>query len=263
MNCRNNSHPWGFTLIEMLVVIGIIAVLAGLMFPVFITVRERARQTTCLSNVKQIGTGMLLWTQDHGERFPGEEWIDAQWLGGRQGSLVKFRIRSRNNPNLTFDVGGNPPPEQRFLYTYVKNEEIFRCPSGRIWGIGTIPPDAECPSLRDWDTEGTSYVWNSRYWMGDSVGYAPIVGRSLASIRYPSAQIMVAERGLHEFSYCMPGDRPVGYRSHDSDKPLVTACFVDGHARAVVMEYGLWQGYPDLSKIGSAEWIIAMPETRR
>ena len=60
----------GFTLIELLVVIGIIAILAAILFPVFAQAREKARQATCLSNLKQIGTALMMYTQDYDEILP-------------------------------------------------------------------------------------------------------------------------------------------------------------------------------------------------
>src|SRR2546426_2934798 len=60
----------GFTLIELLVVIAIIAILAAILFPVFAQAREKARQISCLSNQKQLGTAMQLYLQDWDERFP-------------------------------------------------------------------------------------------------------------------------------------------------------------------------------------------------
>src|SRR3954470_4384635 len=59
----------GFTLIELLVVIAIIAILAAILFPVFAMAREKARQTTCLSNEKQLGTAVLMYQQDYDERL--------------------------------------------------------------------------------------------------------------------------------------------------------------------------------------------------
>ena len=60
-----------FTLIELLVVIAIIAILAAILFPVFAQARDKARQATCLSNLKQMGTAIMMYTQDHDETLPG------------------------------------------------------------------------------------------------------------------------------------------------------------------------------------------------
>lgn len=60
---------YGFTLIELLVVIAIIAILAAILFPVFSAVREKARQSTCISNLKQIGQAMLMYANDYDEVF--------------------------------------------------------------------------------------------------------------------------------------------------------------------------------------------------
>lgn len=68
------SSSRGFTLIELLVVIAIIAILAAILFPVFAQAREKARQTSCLSSLKQWGTGFMMYVQDFDERFPAQQW---------------------------------------------------------------------------------------------------------------------------------------------------------------------------------------------
>ena len=67
---RRQGSPRGFTLIELLVVIAIIAILAAILFPVFAQAREKARQATCLSNLKQLSLGVLMYVQDYDEQFP-------------------------------------------------------------------------------------------------------------------------------------------------------------------------------------------------
>jgi prepilin-type N-terminal cleavage/methylation domain-containing protein/prepilin-type processing-associated H-X9-DG protein len=82
----------GFTLIELLVVIAIIAILAAILFPVFAKAREKARQSSCLSNTKQIAIAILSYAQDYDERMPlsvgyiapatvlaGPEWPNYWW----------------------------------------------------------------------------------------------------------------------------------------------------------------------------------------
>src|SRR5437868_15440430 len=70
----------GFTLIELIVVIAIIAILAAILFPVFAQARESARQTTCLSNQKQLGTGLMMYAQDYDETL--HDWHFSSKKGG-------------------------------------------------------------------------------------------------------------------------------------------------------------------------------------
>jgi prepilin-type N-terminal cleavage/methylation domain-containing protein/prepilin-type processing-associated H-X9-DG protein len=91
----------GFTLIELLVVIAIIAILAAILFPVFAKAREKARQTSCLSNVKQFALGIMMYAQDYDETMPMSTTINA--TGAR----------------TLADV----------VMPYVKNSQIMICPS--------------------------------------------------------------------------------------------------------------------------------------
>jgi len=96
----------GFTLIELLVVIAIIAILAAILFPVFAKAREKARQTSCLSNEKQIGLAILQYAQDYDERLP---WMYNYMPAG-----------GTNNLYWCQDV----------VMPYAKNDQMFICSSG-------------------------------------------------------------------------------------------------------------------------------------
>jgi prepilin-type N-terminal cleavage/methylation domain-containing protein len=97
----------GFTLIELLVVIAIIAILAAILFPVFAKAREKARQTSCLSNLKQLTLGLLMYAQDYDEK-------------------INMHVYGHNA------CGGGGTPLylwDQVVMPYVKNEQIFICPS--------------------------------------------------------------------------------------------------------------------------------------
>lgn len=97
----------GFSLIELLVVVAIIAILAAILFPVFAQAREKARQTSCLSNLKQLGAGLAMYV------------IDAE--GYPQMSAPSNQVPRTKWPDL--------------LWPYVKNHQVFGCPSAdpRLW----------------------------------------------------------------------------------------------------------------------------------
>jgi len=86
----NRTTRKGFTLIELLVVIAIIAILAAILFPVFAKAREKARQTSCASNMRQIALGIYMYTEDNGETFPiGTKNYGAAYAGDVDGWAVQ------------------------------------------------------------------------------------------------------------------------------------------------------------------------------
>jgi len=99
----------GFTLIELLVVIAIIAILAAILFPVFAKVREKARQTSCLSNEKQLGLAIQQYTQDYDEMYPSGTSMNWWWGGvvGWAGQLYPY-VKSDAAYQCPDDAGGNP-----------------------------------------------------------------------------------------------------------------------------------------------------------
>jgi prepilin-type N-terminal cleavage/methylation domain-containing protein/prepilin-type processing-associated H-X9-DG protein len=92
----------GFTLIELLVVIAIIAILAAILFPVFARAREKARQSSCSSNVKQICLGVLMYAQDYDEK------LVMGWYTDSSGACHAYRVD---------------------IMPYIKNQQLFSCPS--------------------------------------------------------------------------------------------------------------------------------------
>jgi prepilin-type N-terminal cleavage/methylation domain-containing protein len=112
----------GFTLIELLVVIAIIAILAAILFPVFARAREQARKTTCLSNLKQIGTAALMYVQDYDETFP---WLMQD--GRNNNDTTGFSTRMTAGPPNLNNVRGLFM--EVVFQPYIKNYGLFACPT--------------------------------------------------------------------------------------------------------------------------------------
>ena len=115
---RKQTHHAGFTLIELLVVIAIIAILAAILFPVFQRVRENARRTACLSNMKQLGLGVVQYTQDYDERMPSA--TDGNSGNATLGGWMYYTGFS--TPNVRFD------PTQGSVYSFTKSTGVYVCP---------------------------------------------------------------------------------------------------------------------------------------
>lgn len=131
----------GFTLIELLVVIAIIAILAAILFPAFARARENARRTSCLSNLKQVGLGMMQYIQDYDERYaPALSWDPATGSANQLDLTV-------SQPSGYFTIGqgniGHYKSWMDAIFPHVKSVQIFVCPSDSHVGV---PPPAILPS---------------------------------------------------------------------------------------------------------------------
>ncbi len=181
----------GFTLIELLVVIAIIAILAAILFPVFARAREKARQSTCLSNVKQLMLGVKMYISDYDETLPQAFILAPSWDPPGGGPAVT--------------VGGMPWPV--CIHPYLKNFQILNCPSvSKAWdgtesgvpsdGVGvhsiSYAMNMHCAGIAEAkvnfvaetmflaDAEGGDDDWNPTN--GEAMGLDPSAGLSFDSI---------------------------------------------------------------------------------
>jgi prepilin-type N-terminal cleavage/methylation domain-containing protein/prepilin-type processing-associated H-X9-DG protein len=196
----------GFTLIELLVVIAIIAILAAILFPVFARAREKARQSSCLSNVKQISTGTIMYVQDYDEKFP-------------------YYARGNYGPP------DDPPwefwPHQ--MQPYIKNWQVYRCPSSQFGG----PMNYHGAYYE----ERPSYGMTNELWKTSS-------GFMLAEVTAPAEKFMHFDsnhpalgdiRAVLTASECRQWGCGANARdTHDWQVPHNEGCnigFIDGHAK--------------------------------
>jgi prepilin-type N-terminal cleavage/methylation domain-containing protein len=225
---RSRPQPQGFTLIELLVVIAIIAILAAILFPVFARAREKARQTTCMSNLKQIGVAFLMYTQDYDEVYPsgltlavpGSEANGSYavmyektpkssvvYSGNIDGANGQFRLFQDRANNFRPSIG-----EQ--LRPYIKSEAIFLDPND--------PNGARFANGR-WKPEFTrlSYMWNGGVGLGNVNCKATNVPHATASVSAPANLQLVQ-------------DNWTDMHTQGESVPRWNICFADGHAKNTI-----------------------------
>ncbi|MEO7714797.1 MAG: DUF1559 domain-containing protein [Capsulimonas sp.] len=162
LHSRKCSPHQGFTLIELLVVIAIIAILAAILFPVFAKAREKARQTACLSNMKQLGLGFAQYTQDYDEIFP----------------CGMYQAAGAGNN------GGQGWAGQ--IYPYVKSKQVFTC------------PDDSTPVDRNLQQTAMSYAMNQL--LDSTYGNTPST-TSLAKLNAPANIVCLFEVNNAKINY--------------------------------------------------------------
>jgi prepilin-type N-terminal cleavage/methylation domain-containing protein len=143
-----------FTLIELLVVIAIIAILAAMLLPALAAAKVKAQATTCINNLKQVGISLQLYVDDNKGSYPLHDGWAA--LGG---------ITGTNDPLSSY--GSLVQATNRPLYSYARNQEVFRCPSDQ--------GDSYFPGV----IKNCFYAYGNSYlveWKGDAFGVKAVTG---------------------------------------------------------------------------------------
>jgi len=244
----------GFTLLELLMVIGIIAILAGLLLPALAQAKARARRVQCQGNLRQIGLGVLMYANDAHNRMP---LASSQELGGPQGRVAA------TDPWLPARMfGGALPAEQRPLNAYVAHPGIFSssCDRGEpLWWFDTAAYQAKATC---YELYGTSYFYASGYnrmggviapmgiakFVGPEFSYHEFathplpLGESLTTsfYRHPSKKVVLGSIPIYRTmsGVVAPSPRAQWYKP-DPHALWANAWFLDGHFEFVnVFAYG-------------------------
>jgi len=198
------SRGRGFTLIELLVVIAIIAILAAILFPVFAKAREKARQTSCLSNLKQIGLAFHQYSQDYDERWPLNAYTCPAGAGSTDNGVTELWYHPLN--------------------PYIKNYQIFKCPSATYNPMGTLGP-----SGKPLYSSAAAYGWAA--WHIGTTQYTLLSGVADADILDPAQTLVCADaKGYYRVTGQKDGlynDVQLDGRHNDG----VNVLFADGHAK--------------------------------
>lgn len=252
----------GFTLIELLVVIAIIAILAAILFPVFAKARERGKLATCISNLKQIGTGITVYAQDNEDRFPfGIDLYDADlgtlWQGQFPNSGYWVAV-AKSRPDI--DGGKYGGFLEQTLRSYVTSEEVWRCPGDT--GAGGIGGATSSQYLKTWtDPKFRRPVWQvgrqmlgtPAKWGGSSYAYRSELGlygvqygKTTTQLLYPAACNVLQDASHYwhprlKRNPIYATDRSIDLA--DRLKGSFSVLFADGHASNVtVQQYdAAWQ----------------------
>ena len=192
----------GFTLIELLVVIAIIAILAAILFPVFARAREKARQSACSSNLKQLALSMLMYVQDYDERFPGAYCALNPTGTGRWHTVVE---------------------------PYIKNLQLFICPSEPDWVYVATSTRAGAYGYNGYGTTGSNGLgWRYASASGPAPSqWAPKLGQ----VMQPASMIMLGECATYYYEIRGYGGAGSTYGPSLRHNEGSNVAHVDGHVK--------------------------------
>ncbi|MHB1000430.1 MAG: prepilin-type N-terminal cleavage/methylation domain-containing protein [Armatimonadota bacterium] len=217
----------GFTLIELLVVIAIIAILAAILFPVFAKAREAARATSCLSNLKQLGTSLLMYCNDNDDGLPMDATEPSSALcptdvyGETWNGHAALQSASEVTFAKTYSFAGQLEP-------YVKSANMFKCPS-----------DSSCDPKFTVGKRFTSYHFRFTWGVGTTPGHTAIAwfpahtAWKMGQMQRPAKTFALSEIVPYHDFRLDPAGKGSAYESYAFEPGAkVNYVFCDGHAKA-------------------------------